>query len=41
MVHHHGLFFMHACRKDTVLQLAYAFEKETQVWKRRPALVES
>jgi amidase len=24
-----------------VLQLAYAFEKETQVWKRRPALVES
>jgi amidase len=24
-----------------VLQLAYAFERETQVWKRRPALVAS
>jgi amidase len=24
-----------------VLQLAYAFEKETQVWKRRPAVVAS
>jgi len=24
-----------------VLQLAYAFEKETQIWKRRPALVAS